>query len=212
MSGCNSQLCAAKSRWQPWHVQRQWIHPRNHGPLPLCRARTAWATNSCLPPLPGQDSSLLTRSWVHPLHIQSIQSLPVQVSHCRHFAIRGKQATCLKQPPKHQEGSYVVFSIQAETSLRASNMLTYKSRLNCHPPSLLPLTMRLFLFLLFFVSLFPTSLLPLSAAQLLFCHHHWNCFQSCWLLPWATAVLPHSKKHGLYCLFSLSLFVFFFFF
>lgn len=72
--------------------------------------------------------------------------------------------------------------------------------------------MRLFLFPLLFATLFPTSPFPPSPAQLLFCHHPWNCFQSCWLLPWAIAVLPHSKKHGLYCLFFLSLVFFFFIF
>lgn len=119
---------------------------------------------------------------------QSTLGLPVdhqqhQVSHCRHFAIRGKQATCLKQPPKQQEGNYVVFSIQAAPPLSASKAFTCKSNLNSPPPSLVCLTMRLFLFPLLFATLFPTSPFPPSPAQLLFCHHHWNCFQSCWLLP-----------------------------
>lgn len=88
-------------------------------------------------------------------------------------------------------------------------MLTYKSSLISPPLSLLPLTMSLFLFPLIFASLFPTSPLPHSTAQLLFCHH-----QSCCLLPWAIAVFCLTslwKTWALLLIFpSATLFFFFF--
>lgn len=41
VSGYNSQLCAAKSRWQPWHIQ--WIHLRNGSSNKQLVCSTTWA-------------------------------------------------------------------------------------------------------------------------------------------------------------------------
>lgn len=92
VSGCNSQLCAAKSRWQPWHEQRQYP-PRKSQPPASLQSRNSSSKKQLLPPLPGQGSSLLTWSWACSQHTQSTQGLPAdplqhQVSHCRPFAIR----------------------------------------------------------------------------------------------------------------------------